>query len=138
MQTEGKMKLNKIWKIVIGIATLWVALFPFIVTAGIFLVMVPSIIASERYGSDVPPPAFFSGFFIFFILIMFSSFLQMGTTAFYFVHIVKNKKGSDLLRIILGIGSIFMPYVAMPIYYFIYIWPDITPDWALEKTLQVN
>jgi len=51
---------------------------------------------------------------------------------------VKNKKGSDLLRIILGIGSIFMPYVAMPIYYFIYIWPDITPDWALEKNLQVN
>lgn len=132
------MKLNKTWKIVIGIVTLWVALYPFVVMAGVFAMMIPSIMAAERYGSDVPPPAFFSGFFIFIILMMFSSFLQMGTTAFYFVHIIKNKKGSDLLRIILGIGSYFLPYVATPIYYFIYILPDTPPDWALEKTLQVE
>lgn len=130
------MKLNKTWKVVIGLATLWVALYPFIVMAGTFVIMIPSIMAAERYASDVPPPAFFSGFFIFIILMVFSSFLQMGMTAFYIAHIIKNKNGSDLLRIILGIGSYFLSFIAMPIYYFIYIWPDTPPDWALEKPLQ--
>jgi hypothetical protein len=48
-------------------------------------------------------------------------------------HIIKNKNGLDVLRIILGIGCFYLPYLALPVYYFNYIWPDNYPDWALEE-----
>ena len=131
------MKINKTWKVIIGLATLWVVLFPFIVMIGMFAIILPTSIAAENYGNDVPP-MFMGGFLIFIALMMFSSFLQMGTSGFYLVHVIKNKQGLDLLKIILGIGIFYLPYIAMPVYYFIYIWPDVYPDWALEKSTDVK
>jgi hypothetical protein len=62
---------------------------------------------------------------------MCSSFLQLGLTAFYLAHVILNKTGNDILRVVLGIFVFIFPYVAMPVYYFIYILPEYTPQWAL-------
>lgn len=127
------MKLNKTWKIVVGIASLWVVLYPFLMVGFMFIVFIPTVMAMEGAGPDVPPTPFIAGFMFFWFLIMCSSFLQMGISVFYLVHIIKNKTGSDLLRILSGVGAFFMPYFALPFYYFVFIWPDETPEWALEK-----
>ncbi|MDH3943625.1 MAG: hypothetical protein OEV06_06000 [Anaerolineae bacterium] len=70
-------------------------------------------------------------FLLIFPLMMLIGFLQFGLMIFYIAHIVKNKPAAELLLIILAVGTYIMPYLAMPVYYFIYIWPDDPPDWAL-------
>jgi hypothetical protein len=128
------MKLNKTWKIVIGIVTAWVAIYPFAMVAVMFAFLFPTMLTLESDPSEAFPAAFMGGFMIFWFLMMCSSFLQMGTSMFYLIHIIKNRTGSDLLRILSGIGAFFMPYIALPFYFFVFIWPEETPDWALEKT----
>jgi hypothetical protein len=51
---------------------------------------------------------------------------------FYIVHIVKNREGSEVLRILCGLGVYFLPFVAMPVYFFVYVWPEEVASWALE------
>jgi hypothetical protein len=127
------MKLNKTWKIVVGIATAWVVLYPFVMTGFMFVAFVPMVMAMEGTGSDFPPTSFMVGFMIFWLFMMFSSFLQMAASAFYLVHIIKNKTGMDILRILSGVGAFYLPYIALPFYYFVYIWPDTPPEWAVEQ-----
>ncbi|MEW5941661.1 MAG: hypothetical protein AB1750_18500 [Chloroflexota bacterium] len=128
------MKLNKTWKIVIGIASLWVVLYPFLMVGFMFIVFFPTVMTMAGSGSDVFPAPFMAVFMIFWLFAMCSSFLQMAMSAFYLVHIVKNKTGLEILRILCGVGAFFMPYIAMPFYYFVFIWPGQTPDWALERS----
>ena len=126
------MKLNKTWKIVIALASLWVIGYPFVFMAFVFA-MIGSVAFTQASSSE-PPPVFLFFFFILFPFIMLSSFLQVGLSGFYLAHIIKNKTASDVLRIIFGIGAFYMPFIAMPFYYFVFIWPDSPPEWALEKT----
>ena len=37
------------------------------------------------------------------------------------------------MRIALGLGHLFLPSVAMPIYYYWYIWRETPPEWAAPK-----
>jgi hypothetical protein len=128
------MKLNKTWKIVIGLGSLWVIGYPFIFVAFMFA-MIGSIAFTSANGNEPSPTLmypFLSFFFIIFPLILLSSFLQLGLSGFYLAHVIKNKTASDVLRIVFGIGVFYMPFIAMPLYYFVYIWPDSPPEWALE------
>jgi len=70
-------------------------------------------------------------FLPFFLLILCSSFLQFGLSAFYLTHVILNKTGNDIIRVVLGISVFTFPYIAMPVYYFLYIWPENPPKWAL-------
>ena len=56
-------------------------------------------------------------------------FLLQG---FYIVHNIVNKAGSEAIRAILGLGTYFLPFIALPVYYFIYILPKTPPKWALS------
>ena len=66
-------------------------------------------------------------------IMMLSSFIQMGVSIFYLIHVILNKEGSDTLRILLGVGVFFLQYIAMPFYYFVYIWPETPPEWAIQE-----
>ena len=128
------MKLNRTWKIIIGLASLWVICYPFVFVAFMFA-MVGSIAFAAGTRNEPSSSAmlpFFSFFFIVFPLIFLSSFLQLGLSGFYLAHIIKNKTANDVLRIIFGVGAFYMPFLAMPFYYFVYIWPASPPEWALE------
>jgi len=99
--------------------------------------MIGSIAFTSANGNEPSPTLmypFLSFFFIIFPLILLSSFLQLGLSGFYLAHVIKNKTASDVLRIVFGIGVFYMPFIAMPLYYFVYIWPDSPPEWALEIT----
>jgi hypothetical protein len=68
------------------------------------------------------------------IAVMFVAvFLILGMQVFYVIHAVKNKAGDDTVRLILALGFFFLPYVAMPVYYYAYLWSDEPPDWALNE-----
>ncbi len=126
------MTLNRTAKILVGLGTAIVVLFPFLFMA---LFFIPMFAMPMMAGRSEPDPAFvgifFSAFFLIFPLMFLFVFLQLGMMVFYIVHVIKNNTGSDLLRILLGVGLYIMPYLAMPFYYFVYILPETPPDWAL-------
>lgn len=129
------MKMTRPTKIFIGIATLLVASLPFVIMALAFLPMVamPFAMQSLEDGLGFLPP-FFGFFFLLFPVMMCITFLQLGLMIFYIIHIVKNKAGAEVYRILTAIGLYFLPFFAMPFYYLVYIWPEEPPEWALEKT----
>ena len=67
-----------------------------------------------------------------------SFFLEVALLVFYLVHTLKNTKASESLRIVLGLGHLFLPFVAMPIYYYLYIWRETPPEWVAIKAMKVD
>ena len=132
------MKLNKTWKVVIGLLTGWVFVYPFLFIilwfafmGSFFMATDPSFMSDEAVFSLMKP------FFYIMPILILSSFVQMGLTIFYLIQIITNKEGTDTMRILIGIGLFVMPYIAMPLYYFVYILPETPPEWALAKAEQL-
>ncbi len=122
------MKLSKSLKVLIGLVTTWVVLYPLALCV-LWFTMFPLMMIS---GSE-PDPFFFMLFGIFMLISIASSFIQWGMTIFYLTHIILNREGSDMARVLLGVGAFTLPFLAMPFYYFIYIWPEQPPAWALRQ-----
>jgi hypothetical protein len=134
------MTLSKPWKITVGLATLWLVLYPLLFFA-VWLIMfigmpISGIIASSAEG-NLPmfiAPFFMLPFFCIFPLHFLTIFIALGLMAFYLIHVIKNTKANDTVRIILGVGCFFMPFIAMPVYYYAYIWHDEPPAWATARS----
>ena len=117
------MRLSRGWKWAVGIATGWVMVYPVVwVGAGIGLLL-GVVLASVRDTLDSPWPVVV--FFLVFMPLQFVTvFLQMGLSLFYLVHVIKNQEGAESVRVILGVSMRLMPYIAMSIYYLVYILPE--------------
>ena len=127
------MKLSNPLKILVGLASGVYMLFP-IFLAALWLIAVLSIgFGSNSYRGE-PPPFFFFALFSMFPAIMLVNLLHFILIPFYIIHIIKNNEGSELYRILLCIGLFFMPWLAVPFYFFIYIWPNQPPIWALNAS----
>jgi hypothetical protein len=127
-----KMKFNKAWKIILGVLTAWVALYPFLMMLFMFPFFFFTATLDSR--SAEMPTGFLTFLFIFFFFAMITAFLQMGMSILYLALIIKNKDVSDILRIVLGVGVFYMPFIAMPVSYFVFLWPESTPAGAMEKS----
>jgi hypothetical protein len=125
------MKLTQSAKTFIGIGTIWLLVYPVLFILA-FFVTIPFGFMSEGMGDFFP----FSIFSFIFPLHCLTFVLQIGLLIFYLAHIIKNTAASEVLRIILGVGIFFMPYLAMPFYYYLYIWREIPPEWALDNKTQ--
>lgn len=130
------MKLNKPVKILVGLATLWFAIYPFLFFA-VWLLMVGGIMISAESSSNDFPLALIP-FFTIFPLHFCTIFLSFILMAFYLVHVIKNTTGNETIRIILALGNFFMPFLSMPIYFYLFIWLEIPPDWALAPKPAVS
>lgn len=122
------MQISKPIRILIGLGTLWYALYPLLFLA-VWLFMFSSFflpITFEQSGA----PFFMLPFFAIFPVHLFTMLLGFVLMAFYLIHVIKNRRGSETIRIILGMGCFFMPFIAMPVYYYIFIWRDELPEWA--------
>lgn len=129
------MKLNKPVKILLGLATAWNALYPLLFFA-VWLIMVLGMFLSAGFSSSTagePSPVFILPFFAIFPLHCLTILLHFVLATFYLIHVIKNTTASETVRIILGVGIFFMGFIAMPIYYYLYIWRDQPPEWALER-----
>ena len=136
------MKLNKTWKIIIGLLTAGNIIAPFLYIAVVFAMMGdiffftmadPSMVLPDEEVFNMMRPIFYI-----FPVMMMASLLQLGLYVFYLAHVIMNKDGTDLLRILLGVGTFLLPYIAMPFYYFVYILPETPPDWALIPSTKIE
>jgi hypothetical protein len=136
------MTLSKPVKFLVGIATFWYALYLLLTLIGI-LILFGFVFLSLSQGSEsisnlgmlfTRIPSFELMLPVHFC----SLFLEVGLLIFYLIHTIKNTKASDSLRIVLGLGHLFLPFIAMPIYYYLYIWQENPPEWAAAKTRKVD
>jgi len=130
------MKLSKTWKIVIGILTAFVAALP-IFFFFIWMSFMFIAISSADSPRNTTPDAFVYLFLFAIMTQIFWGFLRLAMVAFYQTHVILNDSGSKVFRILLSLGNFFLPFISMPIYYFIYIFPEETPNWALEQPAPV-
>lgn len=130
------MNISRPFKVLIGIGTLWFAIYPFLFVGGILLSMGILPLLADR--SNSPEPYMFSLFGLIFPIHLCTIFLGFGLMVFYLIHIIKNTKADETIRIILGVGNYFLPFIAMPIYYYLYIWLDSPPAWAAAKVKKVH
>jgi hypothetical protein len=135
------MTFTRPWKIVIGIVTFLVAIFPLIIMGiyfSFFFSMISQISNYESYGPSYSDfdPTFFNSFFLLFPVMMCLGILQFIMTIFYIIVVINNDAGSRILRTLCGLGFYFLPWIAMPAYFLMYIAPNKVPAWALEAGVQ--
>lgn len=123
------MTLNKPVKILVGVGTVWIILYPLLFIVVWFTMMTGFMFSN----SAEPPTLIFSYFPIIFPVHCLTFIIQFALMGFYLYHIIRNTAASEVLRVILGVGTFFMPYIAMPAYYYLYMWREQPPDWALGK-----
>jgi len=123
------MVLRKPVKILVGVGTAWIILYPILFIAGWFL-----MVTGFMFGESTELPYFLPTLFpLIFPLHCLTILIQFALMGFYLYHVIKNTTASEVLRVILGIGTFFMPYIAMPIYYYLYIWREDPLDWSVAQ-----
>ncbi len=127
------MILSKQVKVLIGIGTAWLVIFPVVFIIAWMLMsigmMAIPVLLRDRFSPAVLLLLIIPFVFIF-VLEFATIALQMFLLVFYLIHIIKNTVASESLRMIFGVGNFFMPFVSMPIYYCLFIWLDRPPVWA--------
>lgn len=122
------MNISKPVKILIGVLTVFAVLFPFFIMPVFMMFFMFSSGFPFFDPQSVPNPndieAMLPFMFVFYPLMMCFSVVQLGLQIFYIIHEIKNKALTDTFRILFAIGTFFLPYVAMPIYFFVYLWKD--------------
>jgi hypothetical protein len=136
------MTVSKPVKILIGVATFWYALYLLLTIASIVILLGYVLTALLAGGESVSQlrTLLLQIISLEFMLPVHvcSLFLEVGLLIFYLIHTIKNTKASDAMRIALGLGHLFLPFVAMPIYYWLYIWRENPPDWAAGNQRNVE
>jgi len=118
------MILTKPIKILIGVLTLLLILVPFVIIPLMwgFAMLNGLVLAAETEKYEV----------LLMVLVMFFAmplfmlylFVQLVLQVFYIIHEVKNKFLTDTPRILFILGSCFMPYIGLPLYFVMHIWRD--------------
>jgi hypothetical protein len=136
------MTLDRPYKILVGFATLWYALYLLLTISSIVILFGYVLMALLAGGQSV---AELRAVLVQILSLEFmipihvcSLLLEIGLLIFYLVHTIKNSKASDSMRIMLGLGHLFLPFVAMPVYYYLYIWRENPPEWAGAQARRVD
>ena len=135
------MNITKPYKVLLGIGTIWYALYPLLFIAVWFMMVFGMgfmpLFAGAGDSSGPSAPFFMFPFFSIFPVHICTMFIGFGLMIFYLIHVIRNTKADETVRIILGVGCFFLPFIAMPIYYYLYIWLDNPPEWAAVKVRHV-
>ena len=123
------MNISKPVKILIGCLTAFAILFPFIIMPGFMMLFLfgfgfPFVEAQSFTNPSDFPRTMFPMMMLFYPVIMCFSLVQLSLQIFYVIHEIKNKALNDTYRILFALGTFFLPYIAMPIYFFAYLWKD--------------
>lgn len=129
------MPMSRNVKYLVGLATAWTALYPFLFLA-VWFVTFAGFVFGAAIGDDAAAPlmtGFFPLFFALFPLHFLTILLSLGLMAFYVVHVIRNTNADETVRIILALGIFMLPFIAMPVYYYLYLWLENPPAWAAAK-----
>jgi len=107
-------------KMALGALTVWPIFYMFLFFGFIFLFVFKDIAAGPGKGG--PPTAFFVIFPIHLLTVLF----QFALIGFYVYHAVKTTRITQDMRVVWILLVIFVGFIAMPVYFYIYIWkaPD--------------
>lgn len=133
------MRLSRFVRVLIGLGTAVYILLPFLFVALWLLIAfgVPLLLAFSDWQRGQPPTFIFFPIFVFGLTTPLQCLfvpLYFLLTGVYLVHLVKNNAALELYRVLLALGLVFAPMIAMPVYFFLYFWPDRPPAWALEPS----
>jgi hypothetical protein len=127
--------VNTALKVILGLVTVFVVILPIIAITLLFWYIFS--IFSQIPVHDLNPyfefPTYPTWLFPISFLFVCATGLQVIVQGFYIVHNIVNKAGSNIIRSILGLGTFFLPFIALPVYYCIYILPKTPPVWALTQ-----
>lgn len=128
------MKTGRPAKITLGILTGVYVLLPLAFFAVWFTIFGPILLAAGQ-GKPEPSPEMLQSFLflLFIVLVCLFNLMYYGLIIYYLAHLVKNRSGSEVWRIVLGAGFLILPWLALPVYYLVYILPEQPPDWALQR-----
>ena len=136
------MTLSKPVRILVGLTTFWYTLYLLLTMLGILLffgyVFLSLMAGGEAIENLRPLFRQILSLEIMLPIHLCSLLLEVGLLIFYLIHTIKNTKASDSMRIALGLGHLFLPFVAMPIYYYLYIWRQSPPEWASAKGTRIT
>jgi CDP-diacylglycerol--glycerol-3-phosphate 3-phosphatidyltransferase len=129
MPWQEPIKLSETVKVVIGVATF--VLFSGYVLYIVFMLLM--MIAFISQGVVHLPDLVENSMPFAWTFGVLLTVVQFGLIGFYLIHVIKNIGASDTVRIILGIGMLLLPPIAMPIYYWTYFHDSPPPIWARKK-----
>jgi hypothetical protein len=145
------MTVSRPVRILVGLATAWVACYPLLIlcvilatvgmammgeTAGSAIEPFVKWLAESEFASELGLPSSF--FFTILPLQCVTIGLMFALQGFYVIHVLMNKDAPESVRIILGIGVILMSPIAMPIYYYAFLWRSEPPEWARESLAEAS
>jgi hypothetical protein len=118
-------------KIPIGLGVAWATLYPLLFFGVYFIAFFSAFfIAAGGRPPGLPLEGFPFMFFAFFPLHIVTIFILLVLQVLFLIHVIKNTQASEVARIVLGVGIFVMPFIAVPVYYILYIFLDRPPDWA--------
>ena len=113
--------MNKTRKVLVGIATVWpisyMVIFMVYAISQFFLPTSKEAIINRL---NSPP----TDFFILFGLHLFTMLLMIGLLIFYITNVFRNDMVTKDKKILWVVLLIFGNMIAMPIYWYIYIWKE--------------
>ena len=123
------MNVSRPVKTLVGFLTAFAVLFPFVIAPVLMMFVMfnsgfPFFDPQSMTGLRDFQKTMFPMMMVFYPLMMCFSLVQLGLQIFYIIHEIKNKVLNDTYRILFAIGTFLLPYVAMPIYFFAYLWKD--------------
>lgn len=111
------MNIPKSVKLVVLVLTLWVPLY---MIGFVALMTAPTAIAFDTL----------------FAIHAFTMFVEMALLVFYVVHLFKTRHVEAGKKALWGISLFCGGLIAMPIYWFVHLWPD--SQWAMPESIVAN
>ncbi len=130
------MQKSDFAKIVLGVATGVYLLVPLLL-AGLWMITIPFVILANQQYSD-PTVLFLFVLFLFSLGASFAGLLHLVLMPIYISLLLRNTSGSLLVRTLLGIGLLFIPFLAAPLYYLLFVAPVEPPAWAREPYTETH
>lgn len=109
--------MNKTAKVILGLVTLW----PFFYLILFFVMIFSFVLFGEGGGGGEGPPSLIAIIFPLHLLTMLVSFALM---VFYIVNVFKTKRIENDKRALWAIVLFFGGMIAMPVYWYLFIWKD--------------
>jgi len=129
------MRLSKRVKVLVGIGTAWVVLYPFLFVFLSMLSMFLGVGLASMRGSGI-----LVGFYALVPLHLLTIILWPVLVGFYLVYITRNNMKVEVGRVILGLGLFFLPFIVMPLCYYLYVWraqpPTVQPIYHEANAVQ--
>jgi hypothetical protein len=117
------MELSRNRKILLGVASVWPAIYIFLFIAFIFVMIALSGLDGGRrdFGPGLGP--MFGGVFVILMVVhVVTIFGSLALTVFYVIHAVKNPRLDSNMRIVWILLFFFGGMIAEPIYWYLQIW----------------